>query len=68
MMTPLSRISRFAQNGRKLGGAPSSAASAKDHLEFLQVYERQIRHQQEGAEENDEVRRCVGGWPVGGKL
>ena len=56
-MTSLLFISYFAQSGLNLGGAPSSVASTKDHLAFLQICESKIREQEEGAEEDDEVRR-----------
>lgn len=66
-MTSLSLILRFVQSGLILGGAPSSVASAKDHLDFLQLCERQIRQQEEEAENDDEVSWRVGGWPAWGE-
>ena len=67
ILASLSLILLFAQSGLKLGGAPSSVAPARDHLEFLQACRRQIRQQEEDAEEDDEVSRCVWSWPARGK-
>lgn len=44
-----------SKGGLDLGGAPSSMASAREHLEFLQAFGKQLRQQKEDAEGDEEV-------------
>lgn len=56
----LEKIETFSQGGLDLGGAPSSVASSREHLDFLQLFCRQLRDQLQEQEQKQELKQGAG--------